>query len=187
MAHRPGGAVQRRRRNAAAGDRAGRALRASASARCGRCRACRRRACGTGRRWSTALSLLPLLLVLLIGAGQARQPLDQPRRVLFPAVGTAQAEPADDGWPGTCNREPLPPRFGTVLIAGVLIIGVPIGLILLQPDFGTGDAGRAPAACSRCSSPACRGGGSSPRSAASPRSRRWRGSGCCGRTRRTAS
>ena len=30
-------------------------------------------------------------------AGQARQPLDQPRRLLFPAVGSDQAEPADDG------------------------------------------------------------------------------------------
>jgi len=32
---------------------------------------------------------------------------------------------------------PLPPRFNTVLVSAV-IIGVPTGLVMLQPDFGTG-------------------------------------------------
>ena len=32
---------------------------------------------------------------------------------------------------------PLPPRFNTVLVA-LIIIGVPTGLVMLQPDFGTG-------------------------------------------------
>ena len=35
------------------------------------------------------------------------------------------------------HREPLPPRFHVVLIAGGMI-AIPTGLILLQPDFGTG-------------------------------------------------
>src|SRR6478609_7288994 len=35
------------------------------------------------------------------------------------------------------HRVPLPPRWGTTLVCA-LIIGVPVGLIVLQPDLGTG-------------------------------------------------
>ena len=35
------------------------------------------------------------------------------------------------------HRVPLPPRWGTTIVCA-LIIGVPVGLIILQPDLGTG-------------------------------------------------
>jgi rod shape determining protein RodA len=35
------------------------------------------------------------------------------------------------------HRVPLPPRWGTTLVCA-LIIGIPVGLIILQPDLGTG-------------------------------------------------
>jgi rod shape determining protein RodA len=85
--------------------------------------------------WVYALSLIPLLIVLVIGQGKHGN--------LWINLGVFYFQPAEVlklslpmmvAW--YLNRRPLPPRFGVVLVAAV-IIGVPTGLILLQPDFGT--------------------------------------------------
>ena len=91
------------------------------------------------RHWSPhvyALSLLPLLAVLAIGQGKHGNHwinlgvfYFQPSEVLKLSLPMMMA------W--YLHREPLPPRFQTVLIGGALI-ALPFGLILLQPDFGTG-------------------------------------------------
>lgn len=91
------------------------------------------------RHWTPlvyALSLLPLLLVLLIGQGRHGN--------LWINLGVFYFQPSELlklslpmmlAW--YLHREPLPPRIMTMLVAGVLI-AVPFVLILLQPDFGTG-------------------------------------------------
>jgi rod shape determining protein RodA len=91
------------------------------------------------RHWTPlvyALSLLPLLLVLLVGEGKHGNHwinlgvfYFQPSEVLKLSL------PMMLAW--YLHREPLPPRIRTVLVGGVLI-AAPFGLILLQPDFGTG-------------------------------------------------
>jgi len=90
------------------------------------------------RHWAPLIygvSLVPLLIVLAIGQGKHGN--------LWINLGVFYFQPAEvlklslpmmAAW--YLNREILPPRFRVVLIAGV-IIAVPTGLILLQPDFGT--------------------------------------------------
>ncbi|MFL6591756.1 MAG: rod shape-determining protein RodA [Luteimonas sp.] len=90
------------------------------------------------RHWTPlayGLSLVPLLVVLAIGQGKHGN--------LWINLGVFYFQPAEvlklslpmmAAW--YLNREILPPRFRVVLVAGV-IIAVPTGLILLQPDFGT--------------------------------------------------
>ena len=60
--------------------------------------------------------------------GQARATSGSTWRVLFPAGGTAQAEPADDGGVVPATARPLPPRF----------------------SVGAGRRGDADRACRRC-------------------------------------
>ncbi|HET6434599.1 MAG TPA: rod shape-determining protein RodA [Xanthomonadaceae bacterium] len=90
------------------------------------------------RHWTPlvyGLSLVPLLLVLVIGQGRSGN--------LWLNLGVFYFQPAEVlklslpmmvAW--FLHRERLPPSFGTVLVAAVMI-AVPTFLILLQPDFGT--------------------------------------------------
>lgn len=91
------------------------------------------------RNWTPivyALSLLPLVAVLFVGDGKhGNHWIDLGVFYFQPAELLKLSLPMMVAW--YLNREPLPPRFGTVLMAG-LIIGVPTLLILKQPDFGTG-------------------------------------------------
>lgn len=91
------------------------------------------------RNWTPlvyAVSLVPLLLVLLIGTGKhGRHWLDLKVFYFQPAELLKLSLPMMVAW--YLNREVLPPRLKTVIVAG-LIIGVPTLLILQQPDFGTG-------------------------------------------------
>ncbi|KAB8314740.1 rod shape-determining protein RodA [Tolypothrix campylonemoides VB511288] len=85
--------------------------------------------------WAFGLSLVPLLLVLVIGDGKHGNHWINLGVFYFqPAELLKLTLPMMVAW--FLNREMLPPRIGTVLAAGALI-GVPTGLILLQPDFGT--------------------------------------------------
>ncbi|TWI01799.1 rod shape determining protein RodA [Luteimonas cucumeris] len=90
------------------------------------------------RTWTPAiyaLSLLPLLAVLLIGTGKhGKHWLDLGVFYFQPSELLKLSLPMMLAW--YLHREPLPPRLSVVLICGVLI-AVPTGLILLQPDFGT--------------------------------------------------
>src|SRR5690606_16877190 len=90
------------------------------------------------RAWSPivyALSLLPLLAVLLVGTGKhGRHWLNLGVFYLQPSELLKIALPMMVAW--YLHSRPLPPRVPTVLATGVLI-AVPTGLILLQPDFGT--------------------------------------------------
>jgi rod shape determining protein RodA len=91
------------------------------------------------RHWTPVVylaSLVPLLLVLVVGEGKHGNHwinlgvfYFQPSEVLKLSL------PMMLAW--YLHREPLPPRFQTVLVAGALI-AIPFGLIMLQPDFGTG-------------------------------------------------
>ena len=82
-----------------------------------------------------ALTLLPLLLVLVIGTGKhGRHWIDLKLFYFQPAELLKLTLPMMAAW--YLNREPLPPRFRVVL-ATAGIIAVPTALILLQPDFGT--------------------------------------------------
>lgn len=91
------------------------------------------------RAWSPPvylLSLLPLVAVLLVGTGKhGRHWLDLGVFYLQPSELLKISLPMMVAW--YLHRRPLPPRVDTVLVAGVLV-AVPTGLILLQPDFGTG-------------------------------------------------
>lgn len=91
------------------------------------------------RAWTPGLfmaSLLPLVLVLFIGSGKhGNHWIDLKLFYFQPSELMKLSLPMMMAW--YLYREPLPPRIRTVLAAGVLI-GVPTGLILLQPDFGTG-------------------------------------------------
>ncbi|RZZ81995.1 rod shape-determining protein RodA [Pseudoxanthomonas winnipegensis] len=91
------------------------------------------------RAWTPliyALSMLPLLAVFVLGTGKyGRQWLDLKVFYLQPAELLKITMPMMVAW--YLYRVPLPPRFTTVLIAAA-IIGIPTGLIMLQPDFGTG-------------------------------------------------
>ena len=90
------------------------------------------------RNWTPhvfALSLIPLLLVLFIGTGKHGQHWIDLKVFYFqPAELLKLSLPMMLAW--YLNRQPLPPRFPTVLVAGV-IIAVPTLMILQQPDFGT--------------------------------------------------
>ena len=81
-------------------------------------------------------SLVPLLLVLPFGTGEhGRHWLGIPGVFVFqPAELLKLTLPMILAW--YLNRQPLPPRLGTVLVAGSLLV-LPVALILLQPDFGT--------------------------------------------------
>ena len=91
------------------------------------------------RAWTPltyALSMLPLLAVFVIGTGKyGRQWLDLKLFYLQPAELLKITLPMMVAW--YLHRVPLPPRIPVVLVAAV-IIGIPTGLIMLQPDFGTG-------------------------------------------------
>ncbi|RNF82829.1 rod shape-determining protein RodA [Montanilutibacter psychrotolerans] len=90
------------------------------------------------RNWTPlvyAASLLPLLLVLLIGTGKhGRHWIDLKVFYFQPAELLKLTLPMMVAW--YLNGQALPPRWRTVMVAAVLI-GVPTLLILLQPDFGT--------------------------------------------------
>ncbi len=82
-----------------------------------------------------AFSLLPLVAVLFIGQGKHGNHWINLGIFYFqPSELLKLSLPMMVAW--YLHREPLPPRFLTVVIAGG-IIAVPTGLILLQPDFGT--------------------------------------------------
>lgn len=90
------------------------------------------------RRWTPwffLVSLAVLALVPLFGTGRSgRHWLNlgffylQPAELMKLSVPMAVA--------AFLHREPLPPGWRTLSLCG-LLIGVPVGLILLQPDFGT--------------------------------------------------
>ena len=90
------------------------------------------------RNWTPlvyAVSLVPLILVLLIGTGKhGRHWIDLKVFYFQPAELLKLSLPMMMAW--YLNRGLLPPRIGTVLVAA-LIIAVPTLLILKQPDFGT--------------------------------------------------
>jgi rod shape determining protein RodA len=82
-----------------------------------------------------ALTLVPLLLVLVIGEGRSGAHWINLGVFYFqPAELLKLSLPMMAAW--TLNRGRLPPGFGTVLTSAA-IIALPTGLILLQPDFGT--------------------------------------------------
>ena len=81
------------------------------------------------------LSLVPLLLVLPFGTGEhGRHWLNLGLFYFQPSELLKLTLPMVLAW--YLNRQPLPPRIGTVLVAGALL-ALPTGLIMLQPDFGT--------------------------------------------------
>lgn len=83
-----------------------------------------------------AATLVLLVLVLFIGTGKhGAHWIDLKVFYLQPSELLKISLPMMMAW--YLHREPLPPSFRTVLVAG-LIVGIPTGLILLQPDFGTG-------------------------------------------------
>ena len=85
--------------------------------------------------WVYVLSLLPLFAVLFLGTGKhGRHWINLGVFYFQPAELLKLSLPMMVAW--YLNRRPLPPRLDVVLVAAV-IIGVPTGLILLQPDFGT--------------------------------------------------
>ncbi len=90
------------------------------------------------RAWSPTvylLSMLPLLAVLLVGTGKhGRHWLNLGVFYLQPSELLKIALPMMVAW--YLHSRPLPPRVGTVLATAVLV-ALPTGLILLQPDFGT--------------------------------------------------
>ena len=82
-----------------------------------------------------AASLVPLLLVLVIGEGRSGAHWINLGVFYFqPAELLKLSLPMMAAW--YLNRGRLPPTFGAV-VATAAIIGLPTGLILLQPDFGT--------------------------------------------------
>jgi rod shape determining protein RodA len=83
-----------------------------------------------------AISMIPLLAVFVLGTGKyGRQWLDLKLFYLQPAELLKVSLPMMVAW--YLHKMPLPPRFSTVMVSAV-IIGVPTGLVMLQPDFGTG-------------------------------------------------
>jgi len=82
-----------------------------------------------------AATLIPLLLVLAIGTGKhGRHWLDLKLFYFQPSELLKLSLPMMAAW--YLDRQWLPPRIGTVLIAAVIIL-VPTALVMLQPDFGT--------------------------------------------------
>ena len=90
------------------------------------------------RNWTPLVygaSLLPLVAVLLVGEGRHGAHWINLGVFYFqPSELLKLSLPMGVAW--YLNREVLPPRLPTVLVAA-LLIGLPTGLILLQPDFGT--------------------------------------------------
>ena len=85
--------------------------------------------------WLYALSLIPLAAVLLVGTGKhGNHWIDLGVFYFQPAELFKLCLPMMLAW--YLDRSRLPPRIGTTVVAG-LIIAIPVGLILLQPDFGT--------------------------------------------------
>ena len=81
------------------------------------------------------ISMLPLIAVLVIGQGRHGAHWINLGVFYFqPSELLKLSLPMGVAW--YLNREVLPPRLPTVLVAA-LLIGLPTGLILLQPDFGT--------------------------------------------------
>jgi len=77
-----------------------------------------------------------VLAVFVLGTGKyGRQWLDLKFFYLQPAELLKVSLPMMVAW--YLHKMPLPPRFNTVLVS-LVIIGVPTGLVMLQPDFGTG-------------------------------------------------
>lgn len=86
--------------------------------------------------WIFALSIVPLLMVLMIGTGKyGRLWIDLGVFFFQPSELLKLSLPMMLAW--YLHREPLPPRVSVVLIAAAMI-ATPTALILLQPDFGTG-------------------------------------------------
>lgn len=82
-----------------------------------------------------AVSMLPLLLVLVIGQGRHGAHWINLGVFFFqPAEVLKLSLPMMAAW--HLNRGRMPPGVATVLVT-LAIIGVPTALILLQPDFGT--------------------------------------------------
>ena len=90
------------------------------------------------RNWSPlvyGISMLPLIAVLFIGQGRHGAHWINLGVFYFqPSELLKLSLPMGVAW--YLNREVLPPRLPTVLVAA-LLIGLPTGLFLLQPDFGT--------------------------------------------------
>jgi len=90
------------------------------------------------RNWTPllyVLSLAPLALVLVIGQGRhGAHWLNLGVFYFQPSELLKLSLPMMVAW--YLSLQPLPPRLTTVLTAA-LLIAVPTGLILLQPDFGT--------------------------------------------------
>ena len=91
------------------------------------------------RHWSPmvyGISLLPLLAVLAVGQGKHGNHWINLGVFYFqPSEVIKLSLPMMMAW--FLQRETLPPGFRTTVIGGGLI-AIPLGLILLQPDFGTG-------------------------------------------------
>ncbi len=86
--------------------------------------------------WLFAATIALLLLVPVLGSGRsARSWLNLGVFYLQPAELLKLTLPMMMAW--YLHGRPLPPGIKTLLVCG-LIIAVPTGLILLQPDFGTG-------------------------------------------------
>ncbi|MGJ4804933.1 rod shape-determining protein RodA [Luteimonas sp. SDU82] len=82
-----------------------------------------------------AVSLLPLLVVLFIGTGRSGAHwIDLGVFYFQPAELMKLSLPMMAAW--VLAQSAPPPRID-ILLAAVAVIGVPTGLILLQPDFGT--------------------------------------------------
>ena len=90
------------------------------------------------RAWTPgvyAFSLVPLVLVLFIGGGKHGNHWINLKFFYFqPSELVKITLPMMLAW--YLHREPLPPRLRTLVVAG-LVIAVPVGLIMLQPDAGT--------------------------------------------------
>ena len=81
------------------------------------------------------VSLVPLVAVLFVGTGRSGAHwLDLGVFYFQPAEVLKLALPMMVAW--YVNSRPQPPGFATTL-GGMLLVAVPTGLILLQPDFGT--------------------------------------------------
>ena len=80
-------------------------------------------------------SLVPLVAVLFLGTGRSGAHwLNLGVFYFQPAELLKLSLPMAVAW--YLNERPQPPGFATT-VAGMLLVGVPTGLILMQPDFGT--------------------------------------------------
>ncbi|MEN4905123.1 rod shape-determining protein RodA [Luteimonas sp. TWI1416] len=82
-----------------------------------------------------AASLLPLIAVLFVGTGRSGQHwLNLGVFYVQPAELMKLSLPMMAAW--WLGQQPTPPRLGAIAVAAA-IIGLPTGLVLLQPDLGT--------------------------------------------------